>query len=1041
METSESPGGAGLLEPLEPVVTAPPVVAIVVTNDAGPWFEEALRSLAAQDYPSLSVLVLDNGSGEDPTPRIAAVMPRAFVRRLDAKGGFPGAANQALDTVEGATFLLFCHDDVAFEPDAVRVMVEEAYRSNAGIVGPKLVDHDHPELLLEVGMTIDHYGVPFSGLEPNEVDQEQHDAVRDVFYVSHAAMLVRADLFEELRGFDVATFPGSDDLDLCWRARLAGARVLVAPDARVRHRQVAAREERVIQGSPAAVTRAATRGRVRVLMKSYSGLALLWVLPTGFVLSVVEAVGLVFARQFGRARGLISGWLVNLRQIGDVRRARRAAQALRRVDDGDVRELMVRGSARVRTLMTRRFRAPDRLQNASTRTREAVDRAGGRMRHPASIATMVVAVVLLVGSRDLLFGRVPEVGALRQWPGVGALFHSFWSPWQRTGLGVAGPASPAYAFMAMLSTVLFGHVGLARTIAVEFALPLGGWGAYKLARPLARSPFPALATAVAYAVNPLPRNAIAQGHLGSLVLYAFAPLALAALVRATGAPAIGEESAATAPSRRSLLVVAFFTAIIAAFFPFGLFFAPLAGVAFLLAAPLVGGVRFATRTLGAAVLAVLIAAVLLIPWTFSWFGTDGAALGLVARQPLGLGATLRFASGPAGAGWAPWGLLVAAALPLVVATGSRLVWTGRAWILVAASYGLAWLPGRLDHALARPEPEGLLVGAALGLALATGLGVSAFADDLRSFLFGWRQFAAVAAVLGLLLPMVGLFADSIGGRWRLPTRDWAQSVAWMHDDLRAGDFRVLWVGDPDVLPVGARDSHGTSYGLSQNGPGDARNAFLAPAGGGETVMGDAIGLLTGRKTARFGHLLAPMGVRYIALVRRAAPGGGATRPYDPRVAASLGEQLDLAVVQAEPDMLLYQNEAWAPIRAVVPSNTKITASRAGASAEALRAELQGASPVLGPLHASRVTKSGTMLFSDAYDSRWRANANQGTALKDERAFGWSNAYTGVTAGTVDLRYDGGVARPLWLALEALAWIATITLWFVLRRRNRAGSTG
>ena len=112
-------------------------------------------------------------------------------------------------------------------------MVEEAYRSNAGIVGPKVVDHDHPEVLLEVGMAVDHYGVPFSGIEPDEVDQEQHDGVRDVFFVSHAAMLVRADLFHELGGFDPATFPGADDIDLCWRARLAGARVLVAPAARV----------------------------------------------------------------------------------------------------------------------------------------------------------------------------------------------------------------------------------------------------------------------------------------------------------------------------------------------------------------------------------------------------------------------------------------------------------------------------------------------------------------------------------------------------------------------------------------------------------------------------------------------------------------------------------------------------------------------------------------------------------------------------------------------------------------------------------------
>ncbi|HTK17258.1 MAG TPA: glycosyltransferase family 2 protein, partial [Acidimicrobiia bacterium] len=227
--------------PEEPA--APPVVAVVVTT-GGKWLDAAVASLAAQDYPALSVLVLDNASDEDPTARIAAEMPTAFVRRLPENVGFAAAANEVLHTVEGATFLVFCHDDVALDADAVRVMVEEAYRSNAAIVGPKLVEYDDPGVLVEVGMAIDHYGVPFSAIEPGELDQEQHDGVRDVFFVSHATMLVRADLFRELDGFDVATAPGSDDIDLCWRARLVGARVLVAPEARVRHRRATAVDER-----------------------------------------------------------------------------------------------------------------------------------------------------------------------------------------------------------------------------------------------------------------------------------------------------------------------------------------------------------------------------------------------------------------------------------------------------------------------------------------------------------------------------------------------------------------------------------------------------------------------------------------------------------------------------------------------------------------------------------------------------------------------------------------------------------------------------
>ena len=215
------------------------MVAVVVTRNPGPWLEDTLAGLERQDYDDLTVLVVDCGSDDDPTPRVAAVLPRAFVRRLDDRAGFAGAANEALHAVEGATFLLLCHDDVVLDPAAVRLLVEEAYRSNAGIVGPKLVSADDPEILLEVGRSIDRFGAPYTGIEPGELDQEQHDGVRDVFYVTTATMLVRVDLFAELGGFDPATFPGAEDLDLCWRARLAGARVLVGPDARVAHREAA----------------------------------------------------------------------------------------------------------------------------------------------------------------------------------------------------------------------------------------------------------------------------------------------------------------------------------------------------------------------------------------------------------------------------------------------------------------------------------------------------------------------------------------------------------------------------------------------------------------------------------------------------------------------------------------------------------------------------------------------------------------------------------------------------------------------------------
>ena len=85
-------------------------------------------------------------------------------------------------------------------------------------------------------MGVDRFGEVDRTIELGEVDQEQHDGVRDVFVLPSACMLVRADLFRELGGFDEAmTFHG-EDVELCWRIHHSGARVVVTPSARVRHR-------------------------------------------------------------------------------------------------------------------------------------------------------------------------------------------------------------------------------------------------------------------------------------------------------------------------------------------------------------------------------------------------------------------------------------------------------------------------------------------------------------------------------------------------------------------------------------------------------------------------------------------------------------------------------------------------------------------------------------------------------------------------------------------------------------------------------------
>ena len=170
------------------------------------------------------MLVLAAGDDSiEVTERVGRVLPDAFVRHLPGRPGYGAASNEVLGMVEGAAFFLLLHDDVALDPDAIHKMVEESFRSNAGVVSPKFVNWDDSSVLLHVGMSCDKTGAVVDRILEGEVDHGQHDAVRDVFVAPGGCILIRADLFRELKGFDPGIVAMGEDLDLSWRCQVAGA--------------------------------------------------------------------------------------------------------------------------------------------------------------------------------------------------------------------------------------------------------------------------------------------------------------------------------------------------------------------------------------------------------------------------------------------------------------------------------------------------------------------------------------------------------------------------------------------------------------------------------------------------------------------------------------------------------------------------------------------------------------------------------------------------------------------------------------------------
>ena len=146
------------------------------------------------------------------------------------------AAGSGRHRRRAAEWIWLLHDDAAPAPEALAELLRAVERApSVTVAGCKQLDWHSERRLIDVGLSTSRWAERLTLIDADELDQGQYDGRSDTFAVNSAGMLVRRDVWEDLGGFDPA-LPGSgDDVDFCWRNRLAGHRVVVVPSARMFH--------------------------------------------------------------------------------------------------------------------------------------------------------------------------------------------------------------------------------------------------------------------------------------------------------------------------------------------------------------------------------------------------------------------------------------------------------------------------------------------------------------------------------------------------------------------------------------------------------------------------------------------------------------------------------------------------------------------------------------------------------------------------------------------------------------------------------------
>lgn len=1027
----------------------PSVLAVVVTHRGRPWLAQCLTSLATQSYPLLDVLVVDDAS---PDVRSRPALKRVAKRHLRRRRwgylrtarplGFGGAINWALGRVRtDADLLLFVHDDAALEPSSVERMVARIYADDAtAIVGPKVVAWDDPSRLEEVGMAIDRFGYPYKGLEEGEIDLGQHDRATEVFYVTSTCMLVRHEVFKRLRGWDARMRAFSEDLDLCWRARVQGYLVKVEPAARVRHAIALAKGERSSPFGPARYF--IRRNRLRTVLKNASGPRLVALIPLFVLLAFAEMLGFVVLRQPREILNLARALLWNAGRLPQTLAERARVQGRRRVSDRRLKRLMVRETTRLRAYAGQQA---ERLEAAWGRRAELAERRlaqlrlfAARLRGPAGLVALAAIVGVLLGFRHYLWAPPAALGELLPFPdGALSVLRSFASPWQPAGLGTAAPGPPAHALLGLVQVAALGGAGPAQKVLVLGLGVVALAGAYRLVADLVDRPA-RWAAGLAYALGGIGYAGLRDGALGALVFGAAAPFVLAAMVQLTGwaRPPAWRRG-------RALATLALAAAISAAFVPGALLlYAACGAVLAACRGALAAGERGGSV---AALLALAGAWALLLPWSAAWFEPGGP-----------LGRLWSEATGPAFvAAYADHGLVSAVlgqlpetpvlfglALPLLglVAVGAGM---GPRRRMALALWGIVIVIGWyvslvaaevLPPVVATPTEAGVPV--ALAFAALTGLAVGAFRLDLPARGLGLVHAAtlgalalAAALIAAGVLPAVGRGAWAPGrGSQAEPAATFAQIASVLSaEKAERGDFRVLWVGRGwRARAASAARPVAGAFLSGPEGPA-VTDLFVRDDGEPYRELERVIASIEEGATDRGGRLLGAFNVTFVVLDR------------DDDIPSWL-DQRDLALIRTEPNFFILENRAALPragiyeeLPAYVVAVERTDPSLTSRGAQTAISDLRRSSP--RSFIASDASGPGVLFLAESAAPGWIAAA--GNRELDRIEGGWGNAFalSGAIEGPIEVSYRRPLGGVLVLLVQVLAWVVVVGAAFSRRRRH------
>ena len=1010
--------------------TLPPVQIAVVSHNENEWFQESLASLANQNYPDKRLTVLSTGDLESVRSLVEPYFPEADLLQVNPSQGLGVAFNKVLENSDDPAFYFFCHHDVALAPDAIRLMVEESYRSNASVIGPKIVNWDRPNELLDVGMGMDRLAFPLSRAEIGEIDQEQFDTVDQVFAISNTAFLVRADLFRALEGFDEAMGMFGEDLDFCWRAQIVGGKVMTVPGAVARHR-----EESGEYKTSAKRNKFQERHRIRSILSNSGRLAILPNSLLAFTLSLLKGI---FSLMRGRLSDLITfidSWIWNFLNLKTLFEKRKNIKQLRQVADSEIRSEQAQSSP-IKHLFNQSNSAISK-SGVDSRLRIYLDELrNGPSR--VSIAFLILGTILfLFGSRHLVTRSVPAIGQLVPFDkGPIEIIESWASGYWTVGIGHEGALPNSMGLIGVVGIIFWGFMGLLRTVLTLGLIPIGVAGIWLFLKPFG-SPYVKVAGAVIYLVNPLPYHALSTGNWDALVLFATLPWALIMLARAGKSSPFGNTGGqfganVLSPNLfREIITLGFLLGVIASFSPISVVAVVTVSLLVIVGSFVAGTTIKIGRLILVLSIACLVGLALNLPWIFDLYINNFSLETLLGNrissaEKVGIVKALTLSPDADGTSILGWGFPIVALMPLLLAKGERWAWAVRGWMLYLSGIGLVWIQNMELIPFSLPRAEVLLIPASLGLAVAGAMGAGALQRDLQTFKFGWRQLVPITAIAAILMAILPFLALTFSGDWGMPDDELNDVLSYEEDN---SNRKILFVSNSDLLPATGNEFTENLSVLVSSGFSSTFDSRWQPRERNvDNLLVSALLLARENGTSNLGSLLAQFGITDIVLIERLVPlpSSGPSFQMDQRFKLALSRQLDLAKVEISPGITRYRN-----LSSVGFAGTAISSSTVGNSLQEYASStgpsfLESLNAASNDMRAyeGQINSKQEIFIAFPYTNQWKLEIN-GIEIGSEVAIDWATGFSPQVDGLARISYQTSGQQKTATFLQVTLWLITL----------------